>query len=387
MNSCSNTIRIIKPSSKVRIQFQQSIFQEIYLSIKEYSLDFNSIVTSPHYKEYGQAILHNFPACKQALITHQGKLIFEFNNPNPKVDDRMPIINGIYSLLIPFIPHFEDTMRNNRGDAWNGRSVTKCIMSALTGIALEKGLLKNLDLTLGESLNNVPKDKQTITLRHLLTMTSGMPFTDKIPEMPRWLKSKNWVEYLLTLQLVHSPGECFSYSTGNTHLVAAVINKALGGKLREFAQTELFDPLGFGNPYWEIDPQGIPFGGANLFLPIRDMLKIGYLYLQKGSWQGKQLISQEWVKESTTPKVHANDHFEYGYAWWLRDYLLTDHNKPVEVICACGWAGQRIYIIPEMEVVAAIISKADLWAMPENLDKLLGEKMLPLMKEYLTCAI
>ena len=359
------------------------------MPIKEYSLDFKNLVNSDSYStlfmEYDKAILREFPACKQVLITHKGKLIHGFTNPKPKVDSRMPIVNGIYSLMIPFVPHLEDTMRNNCGEAWNGRSVTKCIISALIGIALKKGILMSLNLTLGDSLPAVPRDKQNITLRHLLTMTSGMPFTDKIPEMPRWLKNKNWVDFLLALPLVCQPGEKFSYSTGNTHLLAAVINKYLHGKLREFAQTELFDPLGFSNPYWEIDPQGIPFGGANLFLPIHDLLKIGYLYLQKGFWEGKQLISQEWVSESTTPKVYANDNFEYGYAWWLRNYSLPNQIKPVKVICACGWAGQRIYIIPEMEIVAAIISKADLWAVPENLDKLLGEFVLPAMTENSTC--
>ena len=359
------------------------------MPIKEYSLDFNnyfdSNTNSDLLEEYDLAILRNFPACKQVLITIKGKLIHEFTNPRPKVDSRMPFVNGIYSLMIPFIPHLEDTMRNNRGEAWNGRSITKCIMSALTGIALEKGVLKSLEVTLGESLPDVPKDKRDITLRQLLTMTSGMPFTDKIPEMPRWLKSNNWVEYLLTLPLGCQPGEKFSYSSGNTHLLAAVINKCLDAKLQEFAQTELFDPLGFGNPYWEIDLQGIPFGSANLFLPIRDMLKIGYLYLQKGFWEGKPLISQEWVSESTTPKVHANDNFDYGYAWWLRNYSLPNQIKPVKVICACGWAGQRIYIIPEMEVVAAIISKADLWAVTENLDKLLGDFVLPAIRANSTC--
>jgi hypothetical protein len=360
------------------------------LQNKEYLLDFNikdNLLTGAGlFKDYDQAILNGFPACKQVLITYQGKLIHEFNNPRPIVDSRMSMVNGIYTLMIPFIPHLEDTMHNSRGEAWNRRSVTKCILSALTSIALEKGVLNNLDVTLGESLPDIPNDKQDITLRQLLTMTSGMPFIDKIPEMPRWLKSKNWVEYLLTLPLVCQPGEKFSYSTGNTHLLAAVINKYLDSKLREFAQTELFNPLGFGNPYWEIDPQGIPFGGANLFLPIRDMLKIGYLYLQKGFWQGKQLISQKWVSESTTSKVTAKDPFEYGYAWWLRDYRLPNQIKSLNMICACGWAGQRIYIIPEMEVVAAIISKADLWAVTENLDKLLGEFILPAMREHTTCA-
>ena len=357
---------------------------------KEYLLDFenkdNLLTGTGLFKDYDQAILNDFPACKQVLLTYQGKLIHEFNNPRSTVDSRMPFVNGIYMLMIPFIPHLEDTMRNNRGEAWNGRSVTKCVLSALTGIALKEGVLRDLDITLGESLPDVPIDKQDITLRQLLTMTSGMPFTDKIPEMPRWLKSKNWVEYLLTLPLVHRPGKKFTYSTGNTHLLAAVINKYLDGKLREFAQTELLNPLDFGNPYWEIDPQGIPFGGANLFLPIRDMLKIGYLYLQKGYWKGKQLLTQEWVSESTTSKVTAKDPFEYGYGWWLRDYRLSDQITPVSVICACGWAGQRIYIIPEMEFVAAIISKADLWAVTENLDKLLGEFVLPAMREYTTCA-
>jgi CubicO group peptidase (beta-lactamase class C family) len=337
------------------------------------------------FKSFNLEILKNFPACKHMLTTYRGQLVHELINPNPRIDDRMPLVNGFYALMIPFIPHWKDTMLNNRGAKWNGRSVAKCVLSALIGIALHKGLISSLSESLGESLPNVPEDKQKITLEQLITMTSGMPFTDKIPEMPRWLRSKNWVEYLLSLPLICQPGEKFAYSTGNSHLLAAVLNYALNGNLRQFAQKELFNPLGIGDVYWEIDPQGIPFGGANLFLSIQEMLKIGYLYLQNGFWDGQQLLPQQWVVESMSAKVHAKDHFDYGYAWWIRDFDLDNSLQPIRVVCACGWAGQRIYIIPEMESVIAIISKADLWANTENLDSTFGRTMLPALKDYIQC--
>jgi len=352
------------------------------------SLKFNNNSFHPTtncFHAFDLAMSENFPGCTNVLATRRGQLIHEFVNPKPKVDRRMAFLNIFYSLMIPIIPHIRDTKLNNRGKAWNGRSVAKCVLSALTGIALEKEILQSLDATLGESLPNVPQDKKEITLRQLLTMTSGIPFTDKIPEMPRWLKSKNWVEYLLSLPLVCKPGERFSYSTGNSHLLAAVLHRALEGKLYQFAQDELFSPLGIEKPYWEIDPQGIPFGGTNLFLTIQEMVKLGYLYLRNGLWNGVQLLPRQWVIESTTAKVHANEQFDYGYAWWIR-YFDVDHSStPIKVVCACGWAGQRIYIIPEMESIVAVTSKADLWAKTENLDLVFGDKMLPAIKDTLQC--
>lgn len=326
---------------------------------------------------YGEQILLNFPACKQALVTRQGKLVYRFFNLNPKVDPRMPLVSAFYELLQPFIPHIKDTKLNNRAEAWNGRSVTKCVLSALTGIALQQGVIQTLEQCLDYFLPAVPYDKKNITLYQLLTMTSGMPFTDKIPEMPRWLKSKNWVEHLLSLPLIAPPGEKFNYSTANTHLLAAVLNRQLNGNLYQFALNEFFSPLGLGKPYWEIDPQGIPFGGANLFLPIEGMLKIGYLYLQEGQWEGKQLIPLKWVKESTSAHTHARDQYEYGYAWWLRNYYHPTQKKSVLVYSALGWAGQRIYVIPCYDIVVATISMSDLWAKTENLDVLLGKYVIP----------
>ncbi len=335
---------------------------------------------------FKSAVLEIFPACTQVIATYQGSLLYEFINPTPKVDPRMPIVNAFYSILTPFIPHLKDTKLNQRGTAWNGRSVAKCVLSALTGIALEKGIIKSLDSKLGECLPAVPPDKKDITLRQLLTMTSGMPFTDKIPEMPRWLRSRNWVDHLLSLPLVCHPGECFAYSTGNSHLLAAILHRSLKDGLYPFAQKELFNPLGIEKPYWERDPQGVPFGGANLFLTIREMTKLGYLILQEGFWEGRQVLPRRWVIESTTPRVHAKDQFEYGYAWWIRYFEMQKPTTPIKVVCACGWAGQRIYIVPQMESVVAVTSKANLWANTENLDATFGDKMLLAIKEYIQCA-
>lgn len=352
----------------------------LQLEIKKYT-DSNLLFNS-----FNKAITEVFPACTHLITTYRGQLIHEFINTHVNVDGRMPLVNGFYTLMLPIIPHLKDTMLNNHGLAWNGRSVAKCVLSALTGIAIENQLIKSLDVTLGEFLPRVPNDKKDITLKNLLTMTSGLPFTDKIPEMPRWLRSSNWVEYLLALPLVCKPGDKFAYSTGNSHILAAVLNEAIGGNLYQFAQKNLFTPLGIQSPYWEIDPQGIPFGGSNLFLTIQEMAKLGYLYLQKGKWQGIQILPRNWVEESTTPQVHAKGDFDYGYAWWIRDFPLENSTERIRVVCACGWSGQRIYIIPQMESVVVAISKADLWANTENLDKTFGDKMLPAIKEYIRCA-
>lgn len=353
-----------------------------------YKLDCNKKPNHPSetlFEPFASALLKVFPGFTQVRVTYQGSLLYELINPAPRVDARMPIINAFYSTLTPFIPHLKDTKLNQRGNAWNGRSVAKCVLSALVGIALEKGIVKSLDSRLGDCLPAVPPDKFEITLRHLLTMTSGMPFTDKIPEMPRWLRSKNWVEHLLSLTLVGKPGERFSYSTGNSHLLAAVLHRSLKSGLYEFARKELFHPLGIKRPYWERDPQGIPFGGANLFLTIQEMTKLGNLVLQDGCWEGKQIISRTWVLESTTPKVYAREQFDYGYAWWIRHFQIERQSAIIKVICALGWSGQRIYIIPQLESVAAVTSKANLWANTENLDETFGDKMLPAIKEYIQC--
>jgi len=354
------------------------------MPIKQYSLNFKTIhdpkslgMDSDQLITYGEKILSDFPSCKQALVTRRGKLVYRYHNSTPRIDPRMLSVSVFYSLLQLFIPHITDTKLNNRGEAWNGRSVAKCVLSALTGIALEKGIIRSLDQPLDDFLLGIPHDKRNITLYQLLTMTSGMPFTDKIPEMPRWLRSKNWIMHLLTLPLITRPGEKFGYSTANTHLLAGVLNNQLNGKLYEFAHDEFFTPLGLGKPYWEIDPQGIPFGGANLFLPIEDMLKIGYLYLQEGQWEGKQVIPRKWVRESTSAHIHARDQYEYGYAWWLRNFHHPASKESIFVYSALGWAGQRIYVIPQYEIVVAAISLGDLWAKTENLDVLLGQFVIP----------
>jgi len=353
----------------------------------QYSLDFKTFsdpeplgLDAALLHAYGENILINFPASKEALVTRRGKLVYHFVNSHPRPDPRVPFLNAFYTLLQPFIPHIKFTKLNKLGQAWNGRSVTKCVLSALTGISLQQKIIQSLHQTLPEFLPGVPKDKHSINLYQLLTMTSGLPFTDKIPEMPRWLKSNNWVEHLLSLPLVAQPGEKFCYSTGNSHLLAAALNSTLQGKLYQFANDHLFSPLGIENPFWEMDPQGVPFGGANLFLPIEDMLKIGYLYLQGGRWQGQQIIPQKWVEDSIYPQVHARDQYDYGYAWWLRNFIHPINKKPVFVYAALGWAGQRIYVIPQLEMVVAAISVGDLWAKTENLDLLLEKYIIPAVR-------
>jgi len=327
--------------------------------------------------KYGENLKQNFPACKQMMVTRKGQLVFQFVNSHPQVGVRMTLVELLYKIVLPFFPRLRDSMIDSRLSSWNTRSVTKNILSAITGIALNKGIIRDLNHTLRDFLDNVPMDKRTITLKQLLTMTSGLPFTDNAMVMSSWLRSANWIEHILKLPLEASPGSRFVYSTANSHLLAAILNKQLKGQLRNFTQKELFEPLDFGTPYWETDPQGTPFGGANLFLTIEDMLKFGYLYLQEGRWNNKQMIPQKWVQDSITPFIHAADHYEYGYYWWLRSFQVPHQNELVSSFCAAGVGGQRIHVIPKYEIVMAGISRTSLFANTEILDNLIEQFILP----------
>jgi len=239
-------------------------------------------------------------------------------------------------------------------------SVTKSVMSILTGIALERGDLGSLDQTLAEFLpplvDSLPDDKGRITVRQLLTMTSGLQWheMDGGGEYGRWVASPDMIQYVLDLPWAHAPGEVFLYNTGGSHLVSVVLTEATGTPTLDFAQQHLFGPLGITQASWWQDNRGYYTGGMGLYLRPLDMMKLGELFLREGMWGSARVVPQAWVRESTAPFVSTSNAVpfgpQYGYSWWAgrgqgRDFYFAN-----------GYAGQFILVSPALDLVVVATS-------------------------------
>ncbi|UCG01633.1 MAG: serine hydrolase [Candidatus Heimdallarchaeota archaeon] len=246
-------------------------------------------------------------------------------------------------------------------------SCTKSITSLLVGIAIEKGYIdsihqKVLNFFPDRNISNRDSRKEAMTLEHLLTMTSGMDWTEwDSPSDPAnsyrlMVESPDWVQYILDRPMNFDPGEVFTYNTGGSHLLSAIIQNVTGRTTLSFAQEYLFDPLNItsGDFLWLQDPSGIVRGGSGLYLTPSDMVKIGYLYLKNGTWpfNGKQIVSAEWIANATRYNPHLGSENLYGYQVWFTSF--TDCN--IKSYFAWGFNTQKIYIIPELDLVVVYTS-------------------------------
>lgn len=243
----------------------------------------------------------------------------------------------------------------------NAKSASKSLLSALAGIDLEAGRLPGLEATLGRLLPGAvpdgegggPSPTAAVTLRDLLTMTSGLESTSG-SHYGTWVASGNWTRAALARPRVADPGEEFVYSTGNTHVLAAVLEEAVDADLLDHARRQLFDPLGIGTVTWQESPEGVRFGGNNLSLAPQDLARFGLLYLQEGRWGERQVVPADWVRESTrhhvdTPPDWEQRYGDYGYLWWLP----KDHGG---AYVAVGYGGQFVYVAPRAGVVVVLTS-------------------------------
>jgi hypothetical protein len=236
----------------------------------------------------------------------------------------------------------------------NLKSATKSIIAALTGIAIEKGYLR-LDQPISDFLPQVkyledPR-KFDITVLHLLTMTSGLEQTSYQSYNSLATNSTDWIWTILNRSLVADPGTKHQYSTGDTHILSAVLTEATGMSTREFAEKHLFGPLDISIKGWEVDPKGINQGGNNLSLIPLDMALFGQLYLDGGIYRNKQIIPKWWVDASTRPN-YLGEHEVYGYY----SYLWYSRPRGANAFVAVGYGGQYIYVSPEHNSVVVITS-------------------------------
>ena len=236
-------------------------------------------------------------------------------------------------------------------------SCTKSFVSALLGIAIDRGYLADTArLVLGffpRSFARTDSRKRALTIENLLTMSSGLGWVeaDETYQSLDTLPGGDWVGYILDLPMVAEPGKYFDYSSGSSHLLGAIVQQASGKNLYDFARESLFGPLGIVDPRWEKDPDGQPVGGWGLHLSPRDMAKLGYLYLHEGLWEGKQVVPAAWVRESTRPHIQATDGWSYGYQWWV--------DPDVPFFAAIGRYGQCIFVVPRLDLVVVFTAHID----------------------------
>jgi CubicO group peptidase (beta-lactamase class C family) len=184
----------------------------------------------------------------------------------------------------------------------------------------------------------------------LLTMSSGLGWVegdDTYRQM--YASSRDWVQFVLDLPMKADPGRRFNYSSGNSHILSAIIQAKSGMKASEFAQAHLFGPLGIHGWFWEQDPAGMAIGGWGLRLPPREMAKLGYLYLHNGMWDGKQIVPASWVRSSTEKHIATDGAWDYGYQWWV--------DPRVPMYAALGRFGQSIFVVPRLDMVAVFTAQ------------------------------
>ena len=287
------------------------------------------------------------PRLHSLLVSHHGQLIFE----------------GYYNGY-------------SAARAANIKSASKSIISALVGIAIERKLISSITTPITDYFPEVARDpdprKRQITVEHLLAMRPGLEGTSN-RNYGAWVTSRNWVRHALARPMFAAPGEEMEYSTGNSHLLSAILTKATGRSTWQFANDVLAKPLGFALAQWPRDPQGIYFGGNDMLMTPRQMLAFGQLYLDRG----RDIVPASWVARSCegrarnrrpgpdTGAAGGQPGFDtrmpdpmrdrkYGYGWWV--YAIDGH----DTCFAWGYGGQYIFVFPGLDLVAVMTSSPDI---------------------------
>ena len=251
------------------------------------------------------------------------------------------------------------------------RSASKSLASTLAGLAVDRGLIEGADarvlpfFTGYRSYRSWDPRKAVISLRHLMTMSSGLDADDSDPDSvaaegayQSQSARSDWIKLALDAPMIADPGTRLIYGGANPLVLGGVLAKVVGNSVEWFADEALFRPLGIDTYRIAMDPMGIPYMGGGMHLRPRDMLKIGQMYLDHGRWQGRQILSRPWVEESfgsygRLEPLDRNGN-EYGYLWWHEHYVIN--GRRIDSVEARGNGGQYIFIVPELKVAAVMTS-------------------------------
>jgi CubicO group peptidase (beta-lactamase class C family) len=265
----------------------------------------------------------------------------------------------------------------------NINSATKSVVSLLVGIAIDRGWIPGLDTPVfsyfPEYADLLTPEKDRISLRHLLTMTDGLEWREFIPPADSVTEMRKAIDpyrYILERRVAVPAGQAFNYNSGSTALLGHILRTTSGRPLDLLAKAELFGPLGIEDTQWQRMPQGDPSAGGGLRLRPRDAAKIGQLVLNKGSWRGSPIVPAAWIAESIRAHNPGPVSYRYGYHWWIGGAEVN--GRFVKWAGAFGWGGQRLIVIPELEMVVFFAA----W-MPQNMA--FPERVL--LKEHILAAV
>jgi CubicO group peptidase (beta-lactamase class C family) len=219
--------------------------------------------------------------------------------------------------------------------------------------------LENIDIPIlnyfpeyKNTIANFDSSKAKITIRDLLTMTSGLSwdewttsYNDPSNDVVKLIQSDDWIKYVLDRPMAHEPGTFVTYNSGVSNLLSGIVTKATGGSARDFTRDNLFSKLGISDWMWDNRPDGVSIGGWGLSLRPIDMIKFGQLYLKKGIWNNEQVISKSWIEKSTMPLYQMNHWCDYGYQWWRYNSNMASV-KAEGITFASGRGEQFIWVIP-----------------------------------------
>jgi CubicO group peptidase (beta-lactamase class C family) len=287
-------------------------------------------------------------------------------------------LTGRYNYFDPaWHPYYHGT------DLHTMQSISKTVTSVIFGIAMTRGdfkdgvdtpVLKYFDVA---TVRNIDERKRRMTLKDVLTMTTGLAWNENVPyDDPRSDSSlmeatDDWVRYVIDKPMATDPGRTFNYSSGATELLAAIFKRETGQDIDAYGEKYLFRPLGIRH-HWKRTYLGVVDTEGGLYLTGADLAKIGYLYLQGGLWDGKRIVSSQWIAQSLTPFVDTGwQGLQYGFKWWL--YPLKGGSEIVWM--GIGFGGQRLMVFPQQQLIATFTGWDILKDPPLN--AALADRLLP----------
>ena len=331
------------------------------------STSLNSLMDNINNNEFGYRFIDSI------VIIKSNKLIF-----HEQIKDKLD---------------FTDAWSNNKNvDLHILNSVTKSMTSALIGIAIDQGFIPHVNVKITDYFQHKSFDKNwhdsknDVTLKNWLTMRHGLlwdewnvSYLESSNLNSQMNNAKDPIQFLLDRPMSTTPGESFAYSTGVSFGLGRILQHATDMTVTEFMKQYLFEPLNITRfDTWKLDGQ--LHTGSGLYLTTRDMAKFGQLFLDKGKWQGQQVISESWITESTRQLIDKGN-WGYGYQWWMASYFAN--NQKLDTYYADGFGGQYIFVFPQIDSVIAITGSAYESSQREqrNLTQILEQHILPVLIE------